>query len=177
MKIIWNFLFAFVIVSCTTSSDYESIVSHKQQNNELKPRSSFSAIWDICRLTSESNNTFRATQLNCENGTITYFDFTPNCGSPQCIDDGSGTLSSQASVTISISGSFTYNSGTCTLHLPDGYRYTIRQITGSCITHGFNWNSCNCTGSPNGDIYIKSQVQPSCPPYITNTTCIQVSSY
>lgn len=159
------------LISCDSISDSESN-SSPVKDSKLKARTGFSAIWDICRPCSEGNATFRITQIGVGNISI-----TPTCGSPNCVDDGSGTICSQASITITISGStLTWNSGTCTLNLPSGYSYTARQISsGTCNTHGFDWSDSQCTGTPMGDIYIKSQVYPDCTPYVTNTTCIQLT--
>lgn len=159
----------FLAYSCASDS---SLNTEQIKGNKLTPRV-FSATWDICRPCSEGNATFRCQDANNSGNFIT---FTPACGSPTCTDDGSGTLCSQASVTITqvASGSASWNANACALTLPSDTKWSIRQTSsGTCITNGFDWDERGCTAS--GSIYIKSQVYPTCTPYVTNSTCIQIT--
>ena len=173
MKSIYFFigvLITYFIFSCQPENS--DVLPVGKFSNELNPRSSLNVTWDICKPCSESDASFRVTQSGSSNS----LDFTPSCGTPSCVDDGSGTLCAQARVVITISGStLDWNPSTCTLNLPSGIKYFIRQYSGgTCLTHGFNWSDSTCTSSPMGNIYIKSQVYPSCTPYVTNNTCIDV---
>lgn len=160
------------IFSCRTQ-DTEVVIQNGRISTNLSPRSSFSAIWDICKPTREANAGFRV--FSPAGSSNQVLQFTPSSGSPNCGDDGSGTIASQAQVEITInSGSVTFSGSV--LNLPPGSSYSIRQYTtGDCQTHGFDWTDVNCLSQPMGDIYIKSQVSPSCTPYVTNTTCIQIT--
>lgn len=159
-----------VLFSCDKS--HESITVD-QSKDKLNSRTQ-SYLWDICRPTSESNATFRVTATG-----YTTINFTPSCGSPTCVDDGSGTLSSQASVIIVCnSNTLSWNSGTCTLTLPTNQISFVRQTsTGTCQTNGFDWDPTSCPSTPDGDIYIKSQVYPTCTPYVTYnvSSCVVVT--
>lgn len=155
------------IMSCNSESDYI------YKDDLVHSRSLLDARWDICRFTNESDNSFKITT----NNSSFVLDITPTGGTPNCVDDGSGTITSQAQVILTATGTgdATYNSSTRTLNLPSGKEWHVRQTSGSCMTHGYDWDDANCTSTPSGTIYIKSQMSPACAPYITNTTCIQIT--
>lgn len=174
MKIVSFFILLFFVSSCERAT--ETVTNQDASQLDLASRSSFDAAWEICRPCSEGNASFR---LHKVGGGVSDIDFTPTCGTvTQCIDDGSGTLCAQAKIRIVITGSvMAWSPSTCTISLPLGGDYTIRQYSvGTCQTNGFDWNSNStyCPSTPSGSVYIKSQVYPTCTPYTTNSTCIDI---
>jgi hypothetical protein len=168
MKTINIFILAILFSSCENNPD---IILTKSGKSILTARTQ-NYLWDICRPTSESNASFIVTCSSC-----TTLSFTPSCGSPNCVDDGSGTLSSQSQVIIVCSGSSdpSWNSSTCTLTLPVNKISYIRQNSaGTCQTNGFDFDPTPCPSTPDGSIYIKSQVYPSCTPYVTKSSCVDI---
>ncbi|MFN8279234.1 MAG: hypothetical protein U0V49_03025 [Saprospiraceae bacterium] len=172
MKILKLLFFTAITISCNKIQDVSLITP---SSTPLTQRTQ-SYIWDICRPTNESDATYRVTATG-----YTTVNFTPSCGSPDCVDDGSGTLSSQSQVVIVCnSNTLSWNSGTCTLTLPANQKSFIRQTSsGTCQTHGFDFDPTSCPSTPDGDIYIKSQVYPNCTPYVNiiSTSCVVITAH
>ncbi|MDQ3142222.1 MAG: hypothetical protein M3Q56_08245 [Bacteroidota bacterium] len=126
---------------------------------------------DICKYYTDSDNSF----LVLWDGVAEYITITPDCvgaGNYCTGDPGGGTTAAQSTVDIVLvtgSADPTYDDVNCVLTLPLGNEvYTIKQSTGYCINHGVKLDFTGCTSMPTGSAYIRMQVAPSCPPYISN---------
>lgn len=167
-KLLFLFISIFILGSCESDT---TPAPTKTVNHVPSQRSGIAGIWSICRRTIESNNAFAI------NGPGVSISFIPiGGGLPTCGLDPNGPLSGQAIVRITNDDSAPvgYNGGI--LNIRNNGTYYITQTTGSCMGHGFSWNSELCAGLMIGTpVKISSQVFPSCQAYVANqVVCLQV---